>query len=187
MRLGAVAAAALALGLAGCSAAYVEDDSSTVLLIVESINGGAPVLSDVRGGGDDPDTIVNCETQVQARVRVKNPNVTSTAVQDVRLTRYEVSYRRSDGRGVQGVDVPYTISGNMTVTVAAGDKATFPVDLVRHPAKIVPPLSNITGLQIVTMFADVTAERSDGVRQRRLGGWFRTGDVRRLRHRDDHL
>jgi hypothetical protein len=30
------------------------------------------------------------------------------------------------------------------------------VDLVRHQAKLVPPLSNITGVQIVTMFADVT-------------------------------
>ena len=29
------------------------------------------------------------------------------------------------------------------------------MDLVRHQAKLVPPLSNITGLQIVTMFADV--------------------------------
>ena len=156
MRLGAAAGAALALAMAGCSADYVEGDRSTVLLLVESINGGAPVLSDVRGSGDNPDTIVNCLAQVAVSVRTKNPGVSATAVQDVRLTRYEVSYRRSDGRGVQGVDVPYTISGNMTVTVAAGDSATFPVDLVRHQAKLLPPLSNITGLQIVTMFADVT-------------------------------
>jgi hypothetical protein len=99
---------------------------------------------------------VNCLTQVTASVRTKNPNQPVTPVQDVRLTRYEVSYRRSDGRGVQGVDVPYTISGNMTTTIAAGESVTFSVDLVRHQAKILPPLSNITGLQIVTMFADVT-------------------------------
>jgi hypothetical protein len=156
MRLGAVAAAALALALAGCSAAYVEGDRSTVLLVIESINEGAPIISDVRGAGDNPDTIINCLAKVTVSVRTKNPSQTATAVQDVRLTRYEVSYRRSDGRGVQGVDVPYTISGNMTVTVAAGDSATFPVDLVRHQAKLLPPLSNITGLQLVTMFADVT-------------------------------
>jgi hypothetical protein len=77
-------------------------------------------------------------------------------VSDVRITRYQVSYRRSDGRGVEGVDVPYPISGNITVTVAAGADAEFSVDLVRHQAKIVPPLSNITGLQVVTMQADVT-------------------------------
>ena len=90
-------------------------------------------------------------------VRTKNPSQPATPVQDVRLTRYEVSYRRSDGRGVQGVDVPYTHQrehdGNRR---RGGDATTFPVDLVRHQAKLLPPLSNITGLQIVTMFADVT-------------------------------
>lgn len=156
MRLGAAVGAALALAMAGCSADYVEGDRSTVLLLVESINGGAPVLSDVRGSGDNPDTIVNCFTEVEVSVRTKNPQVAGTAVQDVRLTRYEVSYRRSDGRGVQGVDVPYTISGNMTITAVVGETTAFSVDLVRHQAKLLPPLSNITGLQLVTMFADVT-------------------------------
>jgi hypothetical protein len=157
MRLGAAVGAALAVAMAGCGANYVEGDRSTVLLVIESINGGAPVLSDVRGTDANPDTIINCQTKVTVSARTKNPTQTATTVQDVRLTRYEVSYRRSDGRGVQGVDVPYTISGNMTVTVnAGGDTTTFPVDLVRHQAKLLPPLSNITGLQLVTMFADIT-------------------------------
>jgi len=156
MRLGAAVGAALALAMAGCGADYVEGDRSTVLLLIDTINGGAPILSDVRGAGDNPDTIVNCFAEVEVSVRTKNPGQPATPVQDVRLTRYEVSYRRSDGRGVQGVDVPYTISGNMTATVPAGESLTFSVDLVRHQAKILPPLSNITGLQLVTMFADVT-------------------------------
>jgi hypothetical protein len=157
MRLGAAVGAALALAMAGCGADYVEGDRSTVLLTVESINEGAPILSDVRGVDTNPDTIVNCSTVVSVSARTKNPTQPAQPVQDVRLTRYEVSYRRSDGRGVQGVDVPYTISGNMTITVVAGGEATsFPIDLVRHQAKLLPPLSNITGLQVVTMFADVT-------------------------------
>jgi hypothetical protein len=157
MRLRAVVGAALALAMAGCSADYVEGDKSTVLLTIESINDGAPILSDVRGAGENPDTIVNCLAQVKVSVRTKNPLLAATPVQDVRLTRYEVSYRRSDGRGVEGVDVPYTISGNMTITVpAGGDVTSFSVDLVRHQAKLLPPLSNITGVQLVTMFADVT-------------------------------
>ncbi len=158
MRLGAAVAAALALAMAGCSADYVEGDRSTVLLTIEDINEGAPILSDVRGlDEENPSTIVNCQTTVAVSARTKNPNQPAAPVQDVRLTRYEISYRRSDGRGVQGVDVPYTISGNMTITVpAGGDVTSFPIDLVRHQAKILPPLSNITGLQIVTMFADVT-------------------------------
>lgn len=157
MRLVAVLGAALALAMAGCSADYVEGDSSTVLLLIEAINDGAPILSDVRGAGDNDSTIVNCRTEAKVSVRTKNPTQTVATVQDVRLTRYEVSYRRSDGRGVQGVDVPYTISGNITITApAGGDTTTVAIDLVRHQAKLLPPLSNITGLQLVTMFADVT-------------------------------
>jgi hypothetical protein len=151
MRLGT--AAVLALAMAGCSADYVEQDQSSVLLTVESINGGAPILSDVISDG----VVVNCQTTVGVSVRAKNPSLALTPVNDVRILRYEVSYRRSDGRGVQGVDVPYTISGNLTVTApAGGGVTTFSLDLVRHQAKLVPPLSNITGLQVVTMFADVT-------------------------------
>ena len=76
----------------------------------------------------------------------------------MRIQRYSVAYRRTDGRGVQGVDVPYTISGSTTTLVAAGGTASteLAVDIVRHQAKLEPPLSNINGLDVVTMFADIT-------------------------------
>ena len=164
---GAAAAVALALAVAGCSADYVEGSRGSVLLVVESVNGGAPVLSDVRGAGTSDETVVNCETQVAVSVRVKNPNQVTSTVQDVRILRYDVVWRRSDGRGVEGADVPYRTSGNITVTVQPGTAFAFPIDLVRHQAKLVPPLSNITGLQVVTMFADITltgeAISGDGV------------------------
>jgi hypothetical protein len=151
MRLGT--AVAVALALAGCSADYVEQNQSSVLLLVESVNSGEPLLSDVNVDG----AVVNCLGTVGVSVRAKNPANPVNPVNDVRILRYEVSYRRSDGRGVPGVDVPYTISGNLTVTApAGGGVTTFSLDLVRHQAKLVPPLSNITGLQVVTMFADVT-------------------------------
>jgi hypothetical protein len=156
MRLGAAAGLALALAMTGCSADYVEGSRASVLLLVDSINGGAPVLSDVVSGTAASPTIVNCQTQVAVAVRTKNPIQPAAPAQDVRVNRYEVSYRRTDGRGAEGVDVPYRISGNIAITVGVGGEVTtFPIDLVRHQAKIVPPLSNITGLQIVTMFADV--------------------------------
>ena len=155
-RAGAAAAVALALAVAGCSADYVEQSQASVLLVVEAVNGGAPILSDVRGSGENDSTIVNCMAEVQVTVRVKNPNQVTSAVQDVRILRYDVVWRRSDGRGVEGADVPYRTSGNITITVSPGETITFPIDLVRHQAKLVPPLSNITGLQVVTMFADIT-------------------------------
>jgi hypothetical protein len=153
---GVAAAMALALAVAGCSADYVEGSRGTVLLVVEAVNGGAPILSDVRGSGEDDVTVVNCETEVKVTVRAKNQIQLTSPVQDVRVLRYDVVWRRSDGRGVEGADVPYRTSGNITVTVGINEEATFPIDLVRHQAKLVPPLSNITGLQVVTMFADIT-------------------------------
>ncbi len=153
--LGAALAVTAALALGGCSAAYVEGDTASVLLLIESIAEGTPLLSDVRG---ENGVIVNCQIDVTLTARPKNPNGPVGLSEDVRVQRYTVSYRRSDGRGVQGVDVPYTISGNTTALVTAGGTSTteIAIDLVRHQAKLEPPLSNITGLQVVTMFADVT-------------------------------
>jgi len=153
MKLGAAVGAALALAMAGCSAAYVEDSQATVLLLVSSINDGATVASDVRGEGG---LIVNCAVDVTVQNVTKNPNNPGSPVENVTLRRYDVSYQRSDGRGVEGVDVPYRFSGAMTETLAVGDAKKVSIDLVRQQAKLEPPLSNITGLQIVEMTANVT-------------------------------
>jgi hypothetical protein len=154
LTLCAAAAVVAALGMGGCSAAYVEGDAASVLLLVNAIAEGAPILSDVRGTGG---AIVNCQGAVSLSARAKNPTVQVGVSEDVRVTRYTVAYRRSDGRGVQGVDVPYTISGNMSLLVASADDAVeVAIDLVRHQAKLEPPLINIVDLQVVTMFADVS-------------------------------
>jgi hypothetical protein len=153
-RPGAAAAVALALAVAGCSADYVETSRAPVLLVVEAVNGGVPVLSDIRSTVDDVDTIVNCQAEVDVSVRTKNPNQPTIPVEDVRISRYDVVWRRSDGRGRRG-DVPYRRAEHHHHGEAGG-VATFPIDLVRHQAKLEPPLSNITGLQVVTMFADIT-------------------------------
>jgi hypothetical protein len=153
MKLGAAVGAALALAMAGCSAAYVEDSQATVLLLVSSINAGATVASDVRGEGG---VITNCPVDAKMVVVAKNPNNPGSPVENVILQRYDVSFQRSDGRGVEGVDVPYRFSGGITETVAVGGEATVTIDLVRQQAKLEPPLSNITGLQIVEMTATVT-------------------------------
>ena len=52
MRLGSAAAMALALALAGCSADYVEDNQSPVILRITSINAGARLESDVKTGAN---------------------------------------------------------------------------------------------------------------------------------------
>jgi hypothetical protein len=153
MRLGPVAGVGLALALAGCSADYVEDGEATVLLIVSSINAGSPIASDVRG---DDGQIVNCPADIGVTALVKNPNNPGGPGDTVVLRRYDVTFSRSDGRGVEGVDVPYRFSAPMTATLEEGEEVLLSIDLVRQQAKLEPPLSNITGLAIVEMTAHVT-------------------------------
>jgi hypothetical protein len=153
MRLGPVACAVAALAVFGCSADYVEDSEATVLLVLASINEGTPIASDVRGEGG---SIVNCSAEVGVAALVKNPNNPGGPVENVVLRRYDVSFTRSDGRAVEGIDVPYRFSAAMTATVTPGEEVTLSIDLVRQQAKLEPPLSVITGLDIVDMTAHVT-------------------------------
>lgn len=153
--LGAAAAMAAALATGGCGAAYVEGDTASVQLLVARINEGAPLLSDVRG---ENGVIVNCQTTAALTSRPKNPNSPVGIAEDVRVSRYSVSYFRSDGRSVEGIDVPFSFSGNTTTLVEsdANSSTDLVVDLVRHQAKLEPPLMNIVGVQVVTMYADIT-------------------------------
>lgn len=147
------AAVGLALALSGCAPGYVTNSSAPVIMTIVAINGGAALLSDVRGEGG---TIINCDTDVNVEVTTKNPRDSGTPAENVTISRYEVRFRRSDGRATEGLDVPYAVSGNLSFQVASNGSGVLPVRIVRHAAKIVPPLSNIGGLEIVTMFADVT-------------------------------
>ena len=153
MRISGVLALAAALALVGCGDDYVTDSQASVLLVVRSIEDGNPVMSDIIS---EENTIVNCDVVVEAEVVVKNPGAESTRRDSVTVSSYHVKYTRSDGRDIQGQDVPYEISGPLTATIPPGDSDTFSVTAVRHQAKIEAPLKNITGLDLVTMRAEVT-------------------------------
>ena len=155
MRVGAAVGAALALAMAGCGADYVEDSRAPVYLQIQSINGGAQLDSDVRNG--EFSSFV-CENEVDVAVTVlnKNPNGPTAASSSVQLESYEIRYTRTDGRGTEGIDVPYRITGNLALTVEVGGDATFPLEVVRRQAKLDPPLNNISQTTIVTVSAQVT-------------------------------
>jgi hypothetical protein len=85
---------------------------------------------------------------------------------DVTITRYHVSYRRADGRNVQGVDVPFAFDGQTTVTVRGGTTASVGFELVRNIAKEESPLVQLGhdfNGTIITTFADVTFYGADQV------------------------
>ena len=82
------------------------------------------------------------------------------------ITRYHVSYRRADGRNVQGVDVPFAFDGATTVTVQGGGTASVGFELVRNIAKEESPLVQLGqpfNGTIITTFADVTFYGADQV------------------------
>jgi hypothetical protein len=63
----------------------------------------------------------------------------------VTITRYRVTYRRTDGRNVPGVDVPYAFEGAATVTLDGSGPAVLALEVVRVQAKHEPPLRNLRG------------------------------------------
>src|SRR6185437_13935271 len=67
-----------------------------------------------------------------------SPNAPSTN-NFITITQYHVEYVRSDGRNVQGVDVPFAFDGAVTTTVAGS--ATVGFTLVRLQAKQEAPLT----------------------------------------------
>jgi hypothetical protein len=153
--LGAVVAVAAALAMAGCSADYVEQNEGPVLLLITAINGGAQLDSDVRNG-EFSTFVCEDEVDVELTVQNKNPNGPTAPASTVQLDSYEVRYTRSDGRGVEGVDVPYRITGNLASSVGIGDEVSVPIEVVRRQAKLEPPLDNISQTTVLTMSAQVT-------------------------------
>jgi hypothetical protein len=60
---------------------------------------------------------------------------------------------------VEGVDVPFHITGNLAQEVQEESAATLNVEVVRRQAKIEPPLSQLVdggGPAVITMFAEIT-------------------------------
>ena len=125
---------------------YVTQSEADVSLFVNDINEGAVLQSDVRTG-DDSNTVESDNVDVSFANRSKNPNVTTVQVaRAIDIDRYTVRYFRSDGRNTQGVDVPYSITGDLRTTLDLGDNATVSIQVVRAQAKLDAPLTNLRGI-----------------------------------------
>jgi hypothetical protein len=148
------------LALSGCGVpGYVKESNAPVIL---RITGFTPPIVD--SDVIKTDGVFEDEVAVALAVRSTNPNVTVPQVpMAVFLERYEVRYRRSDGRNVEGVDVPYAISGPMAGVIDAqtSGSTAFQLEIVRRQAKFDPPLRNLRGSSgggaiVLTVIADVT-------------------------------
>jgi hypothetical protein len=177
----------MSAAMAGCGGEFVRDGRSPVRLVITALQGASgaepselstvthsDVITLVTTGGAC--TAVNpCATtfgdpgQVELRVLLRDQgNVASpsspSALNAVTITRYRVEYRRTDGRNVQGVDVPYAFDGALTFTVPADGSATAGFTLVRNVAKDQAPLSAlVNGETLITTLAYVTFYGHDQV------------------------
>jgi hypothetical protein len=147
-----------ALSMSGCTPDWAKNGNAPVVLLMTAINGGSPLDSDVMisNGGICPDIVA-----LRLENHFKNPNITNTGFrEDLTVSRYEVHYVRSDGRNVEGVDVPYAITGNVAQEVQEESSATLNLEVVRRQAKLEAPLLQLEdsngGSLIITMFADIT-------------------------------
>jgi hypothetical protein len=163
------------LSAASCGGEMLRTGRSPVFLTVLSTtgtsgNGGSPssflasdvqVLVDqtVNGQTVKVPTIFNDVASVTLRVDSKDPTLTTTTINAVTLTRYRVDFHRADGRNVAGVDVPFGFDGGLGQTIDAGGSGTISFDIIRHQAKLEPPLRNLVntgGAGFISAIATIT-------------------------------
>jgi hypothetical protein len=104
-------------------------------------------------------TIFNDTAAATIEVIPKDPSRDLSPTNSVTITRYRIQFRRSDGRNVPGVDVPFGWDGGVSVTIPAGGSGAVAFELVRHSTKQEPPLRNLVnngGVQFIYTIAEIT-------------------------------
>ena len=96
---------------------------------------------------DDPtSTTIYADAAIvtfQAELLDPNSITGPSYLNDITVTRYVVSFTRSDGKNTEGVDVPYTFEGSLSAQVAIGGTANVSFVVVREVAKNEPPLVDL--------------------------------------------
>lgn len=160
----------------GCAAALtscgqaVRQGQGNSYLILTSLTGSAggtaagtfttSLLSDVVTVVDGVSSTFNDTGRASFTLAMKDSLTTPSTVNSITITQYRVEYIRTDGHNIQGVDVPYTIDGPLTATVAGSSTVSF--TLVRHTAKQEAPLRTLrSGASPLTVIARVTFYGAD--------------------------
>ena len=150
--------------ISACGQANTTGRSATYLVIdsLQAASGAKPdtfsttLKSDVVTKGsiyEDPGKVT-----MHIALKDATATITPTSINAVTVTRYHVSFRRTDGRNTQGVDVPYAFDGGATGTFdSSGGSLVFVI--VRGQAKLESPLMSLRdqgGSIIISTLADVT-------------------------------
>jgi hypothetical protein len=167
-------ATALVAGLglttfSSCASELTRTGSSPVFVIVDFVQAASGATPDDFGGFLLSDVVTNGGIfndlgRAQFRIALKNPGpgvipTVPSSINQVTLTRYRVTFRRSDGRNTPGVDVPHAFDGGMTASIPSTGEVIGVFEMVRHQAKAEPPLANLAGLGgalIISTIAEIT-------------------------------
>ena len=123
------------------------------------------MVSEVADGeASDAPAVFSDIGRVTLRLGLKNPGVSATpltpsSLNEITVSRYRVTFRRADGRNTPGVDVPHPFDGGVTFTVRSDATAMATFAVVRHQAKLEPPLSRLRrggGANVISAIAEVT-------------------------------
>jgi hypothetical protein len=134
------------LALAACNALENESTSASMLEIVsltgkdlQGVSGSTTVFSDVITN----DSIFNDNGVAELKASPLDPASTAqtSVYMQVMVDQIDVEFRRTDGRNVEGVDVPYRFVQPVSILVPFGNTTTdIPFLLIRHVAKLEAPL-----------------------------------------------
>ena len=109
----------------GTSADYLQSD------VLEEAGGAAYVTAD------------SAVATLRAELLNPNTDAESSLYNGIFVTRYVVTYTRSDGRNTPGADVPYSFEGAMQSWIQIGQEQEIGFIIVREVAKAEPPLLDL--------------------------------------------
>ena len=170
--------ALMAVASASCGE-FVRQSRSPSQVVINSLQGASGARPQELGGTLFSDVITNVSRTVNGQ-QVTVPTVFAdngqvvmslilrdpgqpglaaapSAINQVTISRYRVTYRRSDNRNTAGVDVPYPFDGAVTFTVPSDGAVTASFELVRHIAKDEAPLRALAANgDIISTIAEIT-------------------------------
>ncbi|MCX6575880.1 MAG: hypothetical protein NTV82_05740 [Candidatus Aminicenantes bacterium] len=128
----------------------LENDSrSNSILVVENITGkdmsgtDAGFLQSDVVKKDNSIAADTAKATLSARFMDPAPILGTSQYSDIMVTRYVVSFSRTDGRNRPGADVPFPFEGSLSTLVRVDSTASVNFVIVREAAKLEAPLVNL--------------------------------------------
>lgn len=160
---------------AGCGQS--REGRGPVSLVLDSLTAASGAEPDKFGNvlSSDVQTLVKVEStrvptiyedpgRASFHLQMKDPESLTSPANAITLSRYRVTFIRSDGRNTPGVDVPYGFDGAISQTISGTTVSTVGFTIVRASSKSEPPLVTLVGgggAQFISTIAQVTFYGTD--------------------------